>query len=406
MVRFTIGEYVRNIGYNVISVVLITVTFIACTIFLSNINEQLRMSRLLKPYLNEDSIILGRKGYDFDVTTLTDYESSFMTREVFCTSDYIPDLSVCLVYNEYSMDKFKPRLSKGTYPNEINSKPGEMQVLVSKNNMGIDVGDVISIYFFSEAGAMDGKMLTVPARVTGIITSGQKLLIGGGAHISREMPTSDIFETYSYEQLGYAIVITTEDEFMKLPEKVLEYNYRCIVKFSDDISDENRDANHKKVYEYEDANGSTGTELFPSAGEFIERQEEELKDMVIKYIPLSIAVLVLVTICTICILSIKNANSMRYYATLYMCGMPQKKAVIISGIEMMFNNVLAITLALVFIKIQNDFKVLGVINCYYGLPQTFVMVGICILMICCTMVITGKTLKERTPMDVLRDTAY
>lgn len=406
MVRFTIGEYIRNIGYNVISIVLITTTFIACTIFLSNINEQLRMSRLLEPYLNEDSIIIGRKGYDFDVTTLTDYDRSFMTREVFCLSDNIPDLQGCLVYDEYSMDNFRPRLSRGAYPNDKNSEPGVLQVLVSENNMGINVGDVILLDFFSEAGAMEGKLVTVSAKVTGIISSGQKLLIGGGAHISKDMPTSDIFETYSYEQLGYAIVITTENEFMKLPEKVLEYNYRCIVKFNDDISDEDRDANHKKVYEYERMNGSTGTEIFPAAGEFIDRQEEELKDMIIKYIPLSIAVLIMVTICIVCMISIKNANSMRYYATLYMCGMPHKNAVIISGIEMLFNNVIAITLALIFIKIQNDLKVLGVINCYYGLPQTLVMIGICVLMVCCTMVITGKTLKERTPMDVLRDTAY
>jgi hypothetical protein len=89
-----------------------------------------------------------------------------------------------------------------------------------------------------------------------------------------------------------------------------------------------------------------------------------------------------------------------------MCGMPHKNAVIISGIEMLFNNILAITLALIFIKIQNDLKVLGVINCYYGLPQILVMIGVCVLMVCCTMVITGKTLKERTPMEVLRDTAY
>lgn len=406
MVRFTIGEYIRNIGYNVISVVLITITFIACTIFLSNINEQLRLSRFLKPYLNEDSIIIGRKVYDFDVTTLTDYEKSFMTREVLSQCDEIPDLRECLVYNEYSMDKFRPRLSRGEYPTDRNSEQEMLQVLVSENNMGIDVGDVITLQFFSEAGAMEGKIVAVPAKVTGIVASGQKLLIGNGAHISRDMSTSEIFETYSYEQLGYAIAITTEKEFMKLPEKVVEYNYRCIVKFSDDISDEDRDANYKKVYEYERINGSTGTDLFPPAGKFVEMQEEELKDMVIKYIPLSVAVIVMVTICIVCMISIKNANSMRYFATLYMCGMPQKNAVIISGMEMLFNNILAITLALVFIKMQNEFKLLGVINCNYGLPQTFVMIGVCVLMVCCTMSITGKTLKERTPMDVLRDTAY
>lgn len=405
MVRFTIGEYVRNIGYNIISVVLITITFIACTIFLSNINEQLRMSKLLRPYLNEDSIIIGQKGYDFDVTALTDYEKAFMTRDVFCNSDYIPDLAKCLVYNDYFMDNFRPRLSRGDYPDDKFSESEILQVLVSENSMGIDVGDVITVDFFSEAGVMEGKIVTISVKVTGVVASGQKLLMGG-APISKDMPTTDLFELYSYEQLETAIIIMREKDFMKLPEKVLESNYRCIVKFKDDITDEDRDANYRKIYEYERINGSTGTSIFPSAEEFMEKQEEEIKDTLIKYIPLSIAVLILVTICIICMISIKNANSMRYYATLHMCGMSHNKAIIISGIEMLFNNALAIILALVFIKIQNTHKVLGVINCYYGLPQTLVMIGVCILMVCCTMIITGKTLKERTTMDVLRDTAY
>lgn len=402
MVRFSIGEYIRNAGYNIVSVLLLAVTFVACTIFLSNISAQQRMNNFLKPYLNEDSIIIARLGYDFDVTKMIKYEKSIMTRETFVMSEDVAELKTCLVYNNYSMDKLTPRLLDGDLIDTKKSQDDIMQVLISENSSGVKVGDVIELDFFNYYG----EKVTMPAKVTGVIASGQKLLFGNGVRVSKSMDTSDIFGTYSYEQLGYALVITTEEEFAKIPDKIGEENWRCIVKFQDDITKEERYTNFQMVISYENENNTHGTESFPEMSRMVEQQQQEIKVLMIKNIPLTVSVCVLIGVCIVCMVSIKNANSMKYYACLYICGMPYQTASIMSAVEMTINCILGMMIAVTVINLQNKMLLFGEINCELGAGQAGIMAGICIVIILSTLFITRKTLKERSPMNVLRDTAY
>ena len=66
MIKFSINEYIKNIVYNIISVLLLTGTFVACTIFTSNISAQTRINRFFEPYFDENSIVTGRLDYYFD----------------------------------------------------------------------------------------------------------------------------------------------------------------------------------------------------------------------------------------------------------------------------------------------------------------------------------------------------
>lgn len=402
MLRFSIGEYIRNIGYNIISILLLAVTFISCVIFLSNISAQQRMNRFLQPYFNENSIIIAELSPYFDVTELTKYEKSIMTRETLCISGEVKNLSTCLVYNDYSMKNLSPRIIEGSLINEKNTEEGLLQVLISENEAGVGTGDVINLGFYD----YDGCKFTVPAKITGVIASGQKLLFGNGVRISKSMESTDIFGTYSYEQLGYALVITTEKEFLKLPQNIPEENYRCIVKFEDSITEKERQDNFQKVIDFEHKSGRIGTEVFPDTTTLIERQREEMRSLMIKYVPLAIAVFVLLGVCIICMVSIKNANSMRYYATLYMCGMPYRNAVIMSGLEMFFDSILAVLLAVSFVILQKKFSLLGEINCSLDSVQVVFMISICVTIVASTMILMRNTLKERSTMNVLKDTAY
>lgn len=402
MGRFNIGEYIRNVGYNLVSVLLLAVTFIACTIFLSNISAQQKMNRFLKPYLNEKSIIIGQLHPDFDVTSLTKYEKSIMTREIFCISEDVGDLKECIVYNDYSMDKLTPRLKDGELIDKRKSEDDVMQVLISENEMGIGTGDVIEVEFYG----YDGEPFLVMAKISGVIASGQKLMLGNGVEISKTMDSSDILGTYSYEQLCYAIIITTEEEFEKLSEPVYETNFRCIVKFDDSITKEERLDNYNKIIDIEHKYGNVGTEIFPEMERLVIQQREEMRVLMIKYVPLTVAVSVLIGACIICMVSIKNANSMRYYATLYICGMPYKKAVIMSGIEMFVNCIMAVFLTVSFVILQSKLFLVGEINCELDMMQAVIIAGISLVIVFSTMILTANTLRERSAMDVLRDTAY
>ena len=138
----------------------------------------------------------------------------------------------------------------------------------------------------------------------------------------------------------------------------------------------------------------------------VRKQQEEMRALMIKYVPLTVAVFVLIGACIVCMVSIKNANSMRYYATLYICGMPYKKAVVMSGVEMFVNCIMAVFLTVSFVILQSKLFLVGEINCELDMMQAVIIAGISLVIVFSTMILTANTLRERSAMDVLRDTAY
>ena len=129
-------------------------------------------------------------------------------------------------------------------------------------------------------------------------------------------------------------------------------------------------------------------------------------DIILTNAPLCGAIVVLVIVCIICMISIRNARSMKYYATLYICGMPIRNAVWLSGVEMVVNCILAIILGVSVVKIQMSNEIFGEINCMLNVEQWAIIIAISLVMVVSATLTTLKTLKERSPMSVLRDTAY
>ena len=409
MIKFSINEYIKNIVYNIISVLLLTGTFVACTIFTSNISAQTRINRFFEPYFDENSVVTGRLHYYFDEneTDLIKLEGVLKTQEMSVLSDEVYDLRKCLIYDDYVMDNLTPRLKKGKI---VTDGSGDcINVLISENNSGIGVGDEIHIMVTTDEGYGKSRMVNLTVKVSGVIESGQKLFYGNGVRISYDMTLKDIMGTYHYEQLEESIIIIPEKELDKIPEKLYIESWRYIFKFQEDITEEERLENYRILLEEEGkipGNPSSMMASIPEISNFVETHEQETLDIIITNVPMCITIAVLVMICIICMISIRNAYSMKYYATLYICGMPIKSAVIFTGIEMVINSVLSIVLSVSAIKIQMSNKIFGDINCMLNLEQMAIMIGLSMVMVVSATLTTLKILKERSPMSVLRDTAY
>lgn len=407
MVRFGMGEYVKNILYNIISVILLAATFVAMVIFSSNISAQAKMNKFYKPYIDNDSVITGYMGSQFDIDKLglVKLERALYSQEIQCYSTAVWDLKECIVYEEYVMKNLTPKLKEGKIV--MNGSGDMLNVLITENRNGVAVGDVIELNFFTVEGMEEGRTITIQAKVMGVIKSGQKLFYGNGVKISRNMSLNDVIGTHNFEQLGYSMIIIPEGEMMKISEEILWDAGRCLLKFQEDITEEERNYNYRKLIDYETQYGISGMiETFPQMSSFVELHKEETENIILTNAPLCVAIVILVAICIVCMVSIRNARSMKYYATLYICGMPLKNAMIFAGIEMAINSILAILLGTAIIEIQMKREIFGEINCVLNIEQWLIIIGISVFMIASVMITTFKTLKERSPMSVLRDTAY
>lgn len=403
MVNFVAKQYVKNVWYNILTIIIITFNIILCVIFASNISSQTKLYRLVKPYLNENSLIINTiyEEKKIDINNLKKVEKTLMTTELFCHSQELVKLRNCVVYNEKIMEAFAPRLSSGKLINSKFESDEKLQVLISENSEGLGVGDILKLKF------TDKTMNYVPieAEIVGVISNGQKLFMSSN-NVFNNMGYEDLYLTYSYNQLEEPIILTTQKEIEAIGTELDGFNGQCIVKFNEDISEEEHRQNYLYVVDMESKTGISSVDIYPSSDVLTERMDLSLRSTLMKYVPLTIAVFILVIICTVGIIAVKTSNSIKYYGMLYICGMPYHQAAAMTGIEMVINSVLAIVMSLSLIKIQNKLSLIGKINCEIGVVQSALMMGLCIVVIFVSILMTTVIMKEKTASQILRDTAY
>ena len=83
--------------------------------------------------------------------------------------------------------------------------------------------------------------------------------------------------------------------------------------------------------------------------------------------------------------------------------MNYRTAVMITGIEMLANCCLALMLSVSILKIQSKLKIFGVINCDINIITVSVLIIFCIITVVFSMLMTGRSLKENTAVEILRN---
>ena len=175
MVNFVTKQYVKNVWYNILTVIILTFNLVLCVIFASNISSQTKLYRLVKPYLNENSIIINKihDGNNIDINNLIKVEKTIMTTELFCHSGELVKLNYCVVYNGKLMKDFAPRLTSGKLINSKCENDEKLQILISENSQGLGVGDIIKLKFTDKAM----NYVSIEAEIVGVISNGQKIFM-------------------------------------------------------------------------------------------------------------------------------------------------------------------------------------------------------------------------------------
>ncbi len=399
MLRLGVSEYIRNTWYNIVVVLIMTAMLVTSVVFISNVDKQTRLYRLTSPYIDEDSIFLMSSREDV-LSSLTQVEKIYITTSISGTLQYEEDVLLQnLIYTEEMMDYIRPRLDEGVQPDSVDKGDDIISVAISKNPYGIKVGDVITIKNI----VVDGEWAEVKAYVSGIISEGQSvpaLTLKSGPEENFE----SFFDVYSYEQLEQIITIIPEKELEKIDGNVQVRYDMGIVDFIDEITEEEREANLELVRKYEtEAYNFPCVDTYPEPEQMIEWNEEIIGNELLKYIPLTIAVVVLIATCIAGIISIKTHRSARYYGILYTCGMHYSKAVLLTGMEMFVNCVISYVMCVGLLTLQNKIGIIGKINCEFSTMVVGFMVAVCVLIVLLSMFMARRCLKENTPVEILKN---
>ena len=402
MLKLGFREYIRNSWYNVMTVVIIVTMMIAVIIFMSNIERETSLYRLTNKYLDDNSMIINMTYEDIS-KKLCKVDDVMFSREMnvkISESDKFDSYKHMTVYSKEQMDMLPPRLEDGVLPNKVDKGEKYISVLVSKNPYGLETGDTTVM----TAIDVNGNEEKINLYITGVITEGQSIpYMSVKKQDFSYMSYKNFFDTYSYAQADTMLIIIPEKELEKL-EMPLFFNYRmAIVRFDENITDEEYENNLKIVREYEKTiYGFSSVDMYPKAEKIIENSKELISMELKKYVPLTVAVVVLILTCIAGITSIKSYNNKKYYGILYMCGMHYNNAVILSGMEMIINSVLAVGMTKVLVWLQQKYELVGTINCNPGV-LTWIILGIIIgFMILLSMAMVRKNLRENTPVEVVK----
>ena len=401
MIRFGISEYIRNFWFNLCIVMLLLVMMIISTILLSNIDKQTGTYRLAEKYMDEDSMFL------FDVLPeymeeLENYGEMLAAQVLYGTVADVERSSIkANVYTEEVMKTLKPRLDSGRYPQNVKEDENTICALISHNPYGIKAGDT----FTCKVNTIDLKEYQFQVYVTGVISEGQSLYteIHEG---STDMTYGDFFPLYSYAQTEQVRMIIPEEELEKLPmEEIYSIFWNIMINPDDNLSVEERITMRNEIKRYQLECSTTCMEFpYPSSIKLAENNEMIYKSILMKYLPLSIIVILLFSICIVGIVTIKTVKSTRYFGIMYTYGMQYRSAQLTAGLEMAFNCLMAFMVTVVLLTLQTKFDIVGEINCSLDTLELLVMAGVCVVTVVGAVLTTRGVLKEHTPVEILKNT--
>ena len=403
MFKLGMKEYIRNCWYNIVTVFILVVMIVAISIFMSNIEKKTAMYRLVDEYMDENSVVVQ---FAFEDITykLHKVDKSMFTRKMnvaLTEEGKFDGKKEMVIYSESQMKYLSPRLDEGVLPDKVDKGADVISVAISENPFGLKAGDTTTMRVIN----MDDTESIVNVYITGVISEGQKvpymsLYEQNATYVSYE----NFFETYSYEQTDTVIIVIPEKELEKFPKDVF-FNYKLgIINFEDDITDEELEENLNIIREYEgQIHKFALVDSYPKSSEIMELSNNLMNMELKKYIPLTIAVFVLLLTCIVGIVSIKAYGNIKYYAVLHILGMNYKNGVALVALEMLLNCGLAIFIGKVIINLQQKYRIVGEINCYPGVLTWVILVGMLGVVVGFSMMRVKRILKENTVVGILKD---
>lgn len=403
MFKLGIKEYIRNGWYNIITVFILVVMIVAISIFMSNIEKKTAMYRLVDEYIDEKSVVVQLALEDI-THMLNKVDKSMFTREMnvaLTENGKFDGEKEMLIYSENQMKYLSPRLDEGVLPDKVDKGDEVISVAISHNPFGLKAGDKTTMTVING----DGTQSTVDVYITGIISEGQKvpymsLYQQDMSYISFET----FFETYNYKQTDTVVIVVPEKELEKFPKPIF-LNYKMgIINFEDDITEEELEENIDIIRQYErQIHKFALVDSYPKATEIMKLSDELMSMELKKYLPLTIAVFVLLLTCIVGIVSIKAYGNIKYYAVLHIVGMNYKKATVLTAMEMALNCGLAILIGKTIIALQQKFRLVGVINCYPSGMTWAIIIGMLGAIVGFSMIRVRRILKENTVVEILRE---
>lgn len=335
----------KNKLTGMLTVIQMSIVLFITAVMVSSVLIRYKYYEPFRDFFESDGIYTSYSFYankDPSVNALTEMmtEEDFMT-ELKNANDMISCYSAMLYYPEetnYSfktlsydseiLTRYEPELSEGRWL-RITDDPKRAEVVVSQNNYGWHVGDVITL-----ASNNFPSDITFEAEIVGELKDGAKV-VGNLFTVDKDKDYNSFYTTYSYAVEQTPLLIFSYDALKNIensPESEIKYavpqsvRYGSLIKFGNNTNSETVKAAIEKLSTF----GSTESE---EMSVIHDNSFKYLTEQIRKLLPIILMAFMLVIVSSISGSALSTKKSMRIYVIYAINGLPWRKCTLINLIQ-------------------------------------------------------------------------
>ena len=395
----------HNLLMNILTILQMTVVFLILITMISTIVSRFRYYNPMKDFLN-------RKGYFYNIqyainpetgSTLrtTDEIQDLIEGEQEIAAQYMPWLTYSnnpdsenndienasdrfISYDDKFAEIFTPELESGRWFDFERPIQETIQVVVSKNDYGLKIGDHISLYCFDSE---------IKAEIIGILKDNTKI-IDQSMRSFEKIDYRNFYNDYKYECEERPLFITLQRELIDKPV-VMQLNGNVFVTYPDNASSETIENGNQTMKQLHSAYISSTENMKKNSLEYIFSQIYNL-------MPILVCIFILTLVGAVSTSALSAKRQLKNYAVYYICGLKWRQCAAVNFFSSLTCALISFVLSISAAFIAKTTGILGKTVIELGLWQLSGCIVIILLYVLLSMILPISIIGKNSPNQVLK----
>ncbi|MCD8187470.1 MAG: hypothetical protein LUD57_02420 [Ruminococcus sp.] len=289
-------------------------------------------------------------------------------------------------YDDKFVEMFTPELESGNWFDLDRPVQDVIPVVVSQNNYGLKVGDVITFIdplFYNE----------VTAEIIGVLKDNTKIIDMSSSY-SENVDYRYLYRNYKFESEEKTLFITMQRDVADTG-LLTQLNGNVIIKYNDYTSEETIAENYSKLGQM--------TTLYSTNGSIIkEGSLDYIFSQIYNLMPIFICVFILTLVGAISTSALSAKRQLRNYAVYYICGLKWKQCAVINLFSSLICILISFALSIIAAFIAKATGILGDTVISLGVWQILGCVVIMIIYVLFSIILPLNIIGNNTPNKILK----
>lgn len=293
--------------------------------------------------------------------------------------------SKCYSFNDELISRYTPELAEGEWF-DIISSGGTIEAVISENENGWRVGDVIPVQFACKG--WDGQL---DVKIIGMLEKGTKLPCITHEHTG-DSNSNMVFSEYDIEENECPLMLFS---YSQLKARNVFQSINCaFIKYKDGTSYETLLDDQKQITRLGGVFSATLSEINDNSISYFKVQ-------IFNYLPIIIVVLILTLVSSISITALSTRRRLHDYGIYYLCGLKWKSCCLVNLFWAIMAESAAVIAAALFITFSGRLPLIGKITVLPNMFSFSAAAAVLLIFTAGSMLMPLIIIGNSTPKEIL-----